>query len=250
MAWSVIGAPCLGAPAGADLATDSDASSTYWSGSSANTPSSNHNTSGGIAGRDVEHSESSTDWQRRENEQSCEVPSYQYRVKTEPIEAHEVMKQQPDRPDSVSSPPLTISPPPPSPSPVIISTSAPGGTCDPPSSDHEDGPPPPKNKKHRASQTSLTLPANQAIETSVEIELRLNSLKRAQERAEELHHEQLRESRARAEAAQAERDHRIQLIRHAEEIHQQTLEAQRLALEHSRQLHELTMRQAHTKPCE
>lgn len=45
VAWSVIGAPCLGAPAGADLATDSDVSPTTWTSSASNTSSTNQNSS-------------------------------------------------------------------------------------------------------------------------------------------------------------------------------------------------------------
>lgn len=169
----------------------------------------------------------------------------------EPIETDEVLEQVPERPESVSSPPLALSPPPRTPSPIVLCTSAaPDGSSEPPPSEQNDGPPPPKNKKHKSSQTSLQPPSDPSPVESAELELRLNGLRRAQERAEELHHEHLRESRARAEAAQAERDHRLQLIRHAEEIHLQNLEAQRQALEHSRQLHEMTMRQAHSKPCE
>lgn len=166
-------------------------------------------------------------------------------MKIEPVEKDEAVPHSPERPETASSPPIALSPPPPSPSPVIIVTSAPGGGSEPPPSEENDGPPPPKNKKHRASQTS---PPCLLLAESAELELRLNGLRRAQERAEELHHEHLRESRARADAAAAERDHRLQLIRHAEEVHLQTLEAQRQALEHSRQLHELTLRQVHSKP--
>lgn len=251
VAWSVIGTPCLGAPAGADLATDSDANSTYWNGTPTNNSSTNnHNVSSGTSSRDSNPSDSNTDWHHREAEQPSEGSSYQYRVKSEPIETDEVLEQQPGRPDSASSPPLELVSPSPSPSPVIILGAEPGGVSDPPPCEEIDGPPPPKNKKHRASQTNLSSVSTQPLDDAAELELRLNGLRRAQERAEELHHEHLRESRARAEAAQAERDHRLQLIRHAEEIHQQTLEAQRQALEHSRQLHELTVRRAHNKPCE
>lgn len=42
VAWSVIGTPCLGAPAGADLLTDSDASPTYWSSSTTNNTNNNN----------------------------------------------------------------------------------------------------------------------------------------------------------------------------------------------------------------
>ncbi|XP_034239864.1 uncharacterized protein LOC117644465 [Thrips palmi] len=251
VAWSVIGQPCLGAPAGADLLTDSDASPAYWSGSTSNNNTSHSHGSGGTpTTRDTSVPEAGADWQRRETDQSCEATSYQYRVKTEPIETDEVLEQAPERPESVSSPPLALSPPPRSPSPIVLCASAPDGSSEPPPSDQNDGSPPPKNKKHKSSQTNLQLPPDPSPVECAELELRLNGIRRAQERAEELHHEHLRESRARAEAAQAERDHRLQLIRHAEEIHLQNLEAQRQALEHSRQLHEITLRQAHSKPCE
>lgn len=251
VAWSVIGQPCLGAPAGADLLTDSDASPAYWSGSgSTNTTSHSHGLGGTPTPRESNAPEPSADWQRRETEESCEATSYHYRVKTEPIETDEVLEQAPERPESISSPPLALSPPPRSPSPIVLSASTPDGSSEPPPSELNDGPPPPKNKKHKSSQTNLQPPSEPSPAECAELELRLNGLRRAQERAEELHHEHLRESRARADAAQAERDHRLQLIRHAEEIHLQNLEAQRQALEHSRQLHEITIRQAHSKPCE
>lgn len=47
VAWSVIGQPCLGAPAGADLLTDSDASPAYWSGSASNNSTRHSHGSGG-----------------------------------------------------------------------------------------------------------------------------------------------------------------------------------------------------------
>ena len=250
VAWSVIGAPCLGAPAGADLLTESDASATYWSSSSSNNNSTNNSSNRGPV-TDSNRPDNGPGWPRREAEQSNDSHSFQYSVKAEPIETDDdVIEECIERPTSAVSPPQTLSPPPPSPSPVILSASAPGGGHDPPPSEQNDGPPPPKNKKHSASQTNLPVPVSPSTVASAELELRLNGLRRAQQRAEELHHEQLRESRARVEAAEAERDHRLQLMRHAEEIHQQALEAQRQALEHNRQLHEIAIRQAHSKPCE
>lgn len=59
VAWSVIGQPCLGAPAGADLATDSDVSPTSWSGSTSNPPNTNHNSGSVPPGPDSAPSDSS-----------------------------------------------------------------------------------------------------------------------------------------------------------------------------------------------
>jgi len=159
---------------------------------------------------------SGAEWRIQEGDVTCQLTEpFPGGIKAEPI----------DTDDVESCPPTGCV----SPIPLVVSSPS----------------PPVNNHNHTLSKTpevakksvsSQTVPEDELC-SAVEVELRIAGIRRAQQRAEEIHQEQLRESRARADAAQAERDHRILLIRHAEELHQQQLE-------HSKQLHQVSMKQA------